>query len=295
MTQEDLVNLEPQHETFVGIDSDGCVFDTMEIKQKQCFHTMIIKHWGLEGIEAYVREGAEFVNLYSKGRGRNRFLCLIDTVDVIRNRPEVVTSRVTLPGFESLRKWCDSGVALGNPTLEQAVAETDDPELRAVLDWSLEVNEEVVRVASDVSPFAWAKKGLDCILGASDAIVVSQTPTETLVREWEKNGILSYVSLIAGQECGTKIEHLALATEGKYRPSRVLMIGDAPGDESAAKANQACFYPINPGNEEASWERFCSEAYDLFLAGTYEGEYEQACINEFHALLPEHPPWGAAL
>jgi hypothetical protein len=32
-----LEDLKPQKEFFIGIDSDGCVFDTMEIKQKECF------------------------------------------------------------------------------------------------------------------------------------------------------------------------------------------------------------------------------------------------------------------
>jgi hypothetical protein len=27
----------PQHPFFIGIDSDGCVFDSMELKQKECF------------------------------------------------------------------------------------------------------------------------------------------------------------------------------------------------------------------------------------------------------------------
>ncbi len=29
--------LEPAGEFFIGIDSDGCAFDTMEIKHKECF------------------------------------------------------------------------------------------------------------------------------------------------------------------------------------------------------------------------------------------------------------------
>jgi len=41
-TKEDLINFKPKFSTFVGIDSDGCVFDTMEIKQKQCFHGLIV-------------------------------------------------------------------------------------------------------------------------------------------------------------------------------------------------------------------------------------------------------------
>ena len=38
------------------------------------------------------------------------------------------------------------------------------------------------------------------------------------------------------------------------------MVGDAPGDLKAAKANKALFYPINPGSEDASWKRFHDEA-----------------------------------
>ena len=32
-----MTDLPPQHEFFVAIDSDGCVFDTMEVKWKECF------------------------------------------------------------------------------------------------------------------------------------------------------------------------------------------------------------------------------------------------------------------
>ena len=98
--------------------------------------------------------------------------------------------------------------------------------------------------------------------------------------------------MIAGQELGTKAEHLALATCGKYPPDRVLMIGDAMGDREAARRNGALFYPINPAGEEKSWKRFHDEAYDKFLACEYAGTYEAAMIEEFEALLPETPPWS---
>ena len=51
---------------FIGIDSDGCVFDTMEVKHKECFIPNIIKHYGLAAISKYVREAAELINLYSQ-------------------------------------------------------------------------------------------------------------------------------------------------------------------------------------------------------------------------------------
>jgi hypothetical protein len=90
---------------------------------------------------------------------------------------------------------------------------------------------------------------------------------------------------------GSKKEHLALAIDGRYSPDHVLMIGDAPGDLKAAKANGALFYPINPGKEEESWQRFYDEAYDRFINGSYASEYESALIAEFDTYLPDRPHW----
>lgn len=293
-TREDLQALVPGHETFVGIDSDGCVFDTMEIKQKQCFHPQIISHWSLEAIEKELREAAEFTNLYSKWRGQNRFLTLVLGFDLLRTRPEVIAAGADIPQLDSIRRLIDSGQPLSNGTLTQTIEQTGDAELQSVLSWSLDVNKEVARIVRNVPPFKWARECLERIATSSDAICVSQTPTEALVREWEENKITHLVSLIAGQELGTKAEHLELATGGRYAAGKVLMIGDAPGDRKAAEAVDARFYPINPGDEATSWKRLHDEAYDLFLAGNYTDDYESGVIHEFEALLPDTPPWEAA-
>ena len=68
-----LRDFQPKHDFFIGIDSDGCVFDSMEIKQKECFAPMFVKHHGLQALSKYARQVWEFVNLYSKTRGVNRF------------------------------------------------------------------------------------------------------------------------------------------------------------------------------------------------------------------------------
>ena len=73
-----LENYSPQQEFLVGIDSDGCVFDTMEVKHKECFAPNVIKYFGLAGVSKYAREACDFVNLYSKSRGINRFPALIE-------------------------------------------------------------------------------------------------------------------------------------------------------------------------------------------------------------------------
>jgi hypothetical protein len=107
-----------------------------------------------------------------------------------------------------------------------------------------------------------------------------------------EHGIRKGVKIIAGQEMGTKTEHLKFAAAGKYAPEKILMIGDAPGDFNAAKANGALFYPIVPGDEEVSWERFYNEAMDRFFEGKYAGEYEAELVRKFDASLPEKPQWA---
>lgn len=292
-SRDDLLNFRPRFTSFVGIDSDGCIFPTMELKQKRCFHSLIISTWKLEPIESALRETAEFVNLHSIFRGQNRFPCLLKTFDLLRTHPDVLRLGFPLPDVDSLRAFCESGLPLGNPVLEKRVQETNDPELRRLLDWSLAVNESVACTVRNIKPFKWVMESLEDIRRNSDAICVSQTPTEALVREWEEHGITGYVTLIAGQELGTKKEHLEMATRGRYAIDRVLMIGDAPGDLNAARGVGAHFFPIDPGHEEASWERFHKDAYPRFLTGRYDHEYETALVDHFRSLLPDTPPWLA--
>ena len=142
-----------------------------------------------------------------------------------------------------------------------------------------------------VPPFPFFRESVEKLSTKADIICVSATPGEALEREWQEHDIAKYAAVIAGQEMGSKKEHLKLAAGTKYEKDHVLMIGDAPGDLAAARANAALFYPINPGHEDASWERFLNEAADRFFAGTYAGGYEASLIAEFDKLLPEKPPW----
>ena len=51
----------------------------------------------------YAREAAEFVNLYSKSRGINRFPALIEALEWLQKRPEVMARGVEDPN--SRRRW----------------------------------------------------------------------------------------------------------------------------------------------------------------------------------------------
>lgn len=277
-------------EFFVGIDSDGCVFDTMEIKHKECFIPCFIKHFRLQAASKYAREVWEFVNLYSKTRGVNRFPALSNALNLLAERPPVQARGVEVMSSDDLDAWLASETTYTNATLEAAIA-ADHPTLQGVLDWSLAVNEAIRDLVFGVPPFPWVRENLDRLHGLADLMVISQTPTEALQREWEENALSGYVQVIAGQELGSKTQHLKQGAGGKYAPRHVLMIGDAPGDFKAAKLNSALFYPIVPGREEESWARLFDEAIDRFVADQYAGDYEGALIEEFNRCLPERAPW----
>jgi phosphoglycolate phosphatase-like HAD superfamily hydrolase len=287
-----LDHFERRHDFLVGIDSDGCAFDTMEVKHKECFIPNTIRFFDLQPVSKYAREAAEFVNLYSKWRGINRFPALTMTLELLRDRAEVARRGVRIAPLGGVIDWIGRESKLGMPALKSEVARTNDPDLALAYAWSQAVNDAVDGMVRGVPPFPYVRESLDKLVGAADVIVCSATPGQALKKEWEEHGIAPYAAAICGQEVGSKKEILAQVCKAGYRPENVLMIGDAPGDFSAAKAVGAHFFPTNPGNEDSSWERFFREACERFLAGRYGGEYESVLVAQFEAYLPDKPPWG---
>lgn len=284
-------NFQKKNDFLLGIDSDGCAFDSMEIKHKECFIPNFINYFGLQPISKYAREAAEFTNLYSKWRGANRFISYTLALDLLEERSEVKSRNVDIPKLQGIRDWIERETKLGNPTLAAEVEKTHDPDLELGLKWSLAVNEMIADMVHDVPPYPNVRESLIKLDPVADMIVCSATPNEALNKEWEEHDIAQYVDAICGQEAGSKKETLGQAKDCGYESNKVLMIGDAPGDMKAAQAVGALFYPINPGAEEASWERFINEACDKFLNDEYAGEYQQKVIDEFDSYLPEQPPW----
>ena len=101
----ELQGLEQESDFLIALDSDGCVFDSMEIKQKECFCPSFIRHYELQQVSKYARQTWEFVNLYSKTRGCNRFLAVITALDLLRDRPEVQARNAAIPELPRLRQW----------------------------------------------------------------------------------------------------------------------------------------------------------------------------------------------
>lgn len=288
--------LQPTKEFFVGIDSDGCAFDSMGIKHRECFCPMLIGYFGLQPVAQAARECKDFADLFSKTRGANRHKTSVRIIrDLLPEHPMVKERGFKVPVYPYYCRWVDDpNSLLSNDGLQQEIDRVDGEarkELEIVLKWSLRVNEMVTEIVRDLPPFPHVRESLEKIRDRADVIVCSATPNEALMREWEEHDIAKYVSVIAGQEMGTKAQHLNYATNGRYKENHVLMIGDAPGDLKAAKANNALFYPVNPGNEAESWKRFGDEAFDRFISGDYAGDYEAKVIAEFDSYLPELPPW----
>jgi phosphoglycolate phosphatase-like HAD superfamily hydrolase len=285
--QKILKELKPLHDYFIGIDSDGCVFDSMEVKQKEFFIPNALKHFNLYAISDILTRNWEFVNLYSINRGGNRFTSLIKVFELLAVNSDVIKSGVKLPDLSPLKEWIKTETKLGNATLRKYFESHYDSDLEKVLIWSESINDEIGRLLKKIPPFPHALQSIKQCYSMADLVIVSQTPYEALEREWRENDLIKFVRTIAGQEQGTKAEHLALSAIGKYHDDRILMIGDAKGDLDAAKKNGILFYPVIPGSEDYSWERFLNEGLDRFMKGNYSDGYEKTLITEFLKALPE--------
>lgn len=292
MHSDALYHFQTTRDFFVGIDSDGCAFDTMEVKHKECFIPSFVDHFGLAAISRLARETAEFVNLYSVDRGINRFPGYLKVLSLLTERPEVTAKGFKVPEIQGLREWVSRETKLANPALKAEVDRTADSDLILALAWSEDVNRIINRTVRDVPPFPLVRESLTSLQGKADVMVVSATPSEALSREWTANGLAEMVALIAGQEMGTKKDVLANCATGSYPAENILMVGDAPGDLQAARANGVLFYPIDPGFEVESWRRFYEEALPKFFDGNYQGKYMDQQIERFESLLPSKPPWS---
>jgi phosphoglycolate phosphatase-like HAD superfamily hydrolase len=280
--QKILRDLRPAKEFFTGIDSDGCVFDTMEVKQKEFFIPAGIKYFDLFAIAKVVRETWEFVNLNSIYRGGNRFTALIKVFELLSERKEVRDSSIELPDVSSLKEWIRIETKLGNASLRKYFETNYNPDLEKVVRWTEAINRDITDWLHAIPPFPHARETIEKISRFSDIMVVSQTPLEALEREWEEHDLKKYVRIIAG---------LGLSAKHKYSDNKILMIGDAKGDLDAAKNNGLLFYPIVPGKEDESWEKLLNEGLERFTSGRFAGEFEEKLLIEFNRSLPDTPPW----
>ncbi len=276
----------PKHKKAVCIDSDGCVFDTMEIKHKECFCPSMIKFFGMQPISKYARDAWEFANLYSKDRGRSRFIDLVKTIELLKDRDEVKAYNYEFPDISILKEWTMNSSELNNERL----TEYNDEIMKTTLAWSLDCNERIADMVKGIPPFPGARESIEALAEYADIVIVSATSKEALEREWGEHDLLPYIRLMCAQEDGSKSECLKMLKE-HYGSENILMIGDAPGDKEAAHRNEILFYPIRPGEEISSWKEFRSEMLIKYLQGEYDKDVEKIQIERFEKCLPEEPWW----
>lgn len=286
-----LADFVPTKDFFVGIDSDGCAMDAMDIKHYECFTPSYIKYWDLQPISTLARETAIFVNLKSVTRGLNRWLALRQLLDLLRDRVEVAERGVTIPEYPELTQFIESEYPLSDKGIAAFAAENPSETIDRAIRWGNGVNAMIADMVHGCGPFPGVREAMEAMFPFVDEMTVSATPLHALEKEWNEHGLAQYVHVIAGQEMGSKAQHVQYAANGKYPDGHIMLIGDAPGDRDAARTAGCLYYPINPGKETESWKRFKDEALGKFLDGTFAGEYQQALIAEFESYLPDEVPW----
>jgi phosphoglycolate phosphatase-like HAD superfamily hydrolase len=198
-----------------------------------------------------------------------------------------------LPAFSSLQDFVRSGRPLSTDSLVEYNRTKADAFLAQVTEWSKRSDEQYARItrAEGNPPYPQVRPVLERAARVADIMIVSSSTHKALMQDWADTQLLALLSLVAGQEIGSKATQLEFAVKGNYEPHRTLMIGDAPGDLEAARSNHVMFYPIIPGQETQSWERFLDEGFDRFVRERYAGDYERRLLSEFENMLlsPERP------
>ena len=294
MNLNELKEHKPKNKYFVGIDSDGTVFNSMELKHKDCFIGSLIRIFDLAPITHEIHIVWNYVNIFSINRGTNRFKALLLTFDYLRKMELVKTLNVKIPNLKILKQWIDKTERLSNDSLlkfSMEVTSDEKFELETVIQWSEDVNRMVQITAINLPPMKGALEAIGLLKNNVDLVVISNTPLETLNREWSENNIDRNILYIGGQETGTKTQMLKAVAENKYDQDKILIIGDAPGDLQAAQDINALFFPICPMQEEKSWREFNRVGYEHFINNSYIGEYQNNRIQKFQSILNITPPW----
>ena len=294
MTIELFRQHKPEKDYFVGIDSDGTVFNSMELKHKDCFIGSLIRIFDLAPITHEIHIVWNYVNIYSINRGTNRFKALLLTFNYLREIDYIKTLDIRIPNLKILKKFVNKSVPLSNDSLMEFLLEVSNNEkfeLEMVLEWSKEVNRMVKATAINLPPIQGAIEAINIIKNQVDLFVISNTPLEALHRDWSGININDHILCIGGQESGTKTQMLKAVAEKKYESNKILVIGDAPGDLKAAKNINALFFPIIPLKEEMSWSEFNKIGYNHFINNSYQGEYQNNQIHKFQSTLNLPPPW----
>lgn len=255
----------------ICIDSDGCVMDTMNVKHINCFGPRLIEEWCLFAYADEILKLWNQLNLFSSTRGINRFQGLSLLFSTIADQG------IEIEGREVLAAWCETTPSLSNQALEKAIEHTHNECLNKALSWSIMVNQSIEVLPETDCVFEHAKEAMEILYEKADIAIVSSANKEAVKEEWTRLGCMEYVTILCGQDMGTK-SYCIHELKQFYDASQVLMIGDALSDLKAAQENNVSFYPILAGKEAESWKRLKEDVALRFLSG-------QCTREELHTFI----------
>ena len=123
------------------------------------------------------------------------------------------------------------------------------------------MNASIADMVHGAGPFPGAREAIVAMQDEIDTIVVSATPLHALEYEWHAHGLAQYMKVIAGQEMGSKAEHVEYAAKGKYDQDKIMLIGDAPAtgtppprpNASTTRSCRATRNTRGPGSPTKRW------------------------------------------
>lgn len=265
----------PAKPFLVCVDSDGCAMDTMNIKHFRCFGPCMVAEWKLEAWQEPILKRWNEINLFTMTRGINRFKGLALALT------EINTEYCPIEDVEVLADWAEHAPELSNGALEKEAERTGKEVLWKALHWSQAVNASITKLPqSEKKPFAGVADGLKALHEVADVAVVSSANRDAVVEEWQLYGLLESVDVLLCQDSGSKAHCIAELKKKGYAADHILMVGDAPGDCTAARKNGVYFYPILVNREEESWNELRQTAIHKLTEGQYAA-YETRKKAEF--------------
>ncbi len=216
-----------RHEVAIALDFDGVCKLFTQFKHQIMFtglflHAPAFQRAPFDALRsAYVH-----INFRSpETAGKERFLCVHALSEYLVEQGH----DCALPGYsKACRAILAEGKKINAQTLEPYAG---SPEVRALLDWSNEVNASVSSLTEIGLTPGLKEYILDPFKGKADFYVVSTATAETLEESMLRDGV-DFILRYIGQETAGKAEAL-LAMRGAGYESAVLF-GDSVGDQDAA-------------------------------------------------------------
>mgnify|MGYP001204829613 CR=1 FL=1 len=286
---ENFSKFNPRFDFFIGIDSDGTIFDSMIKKHERYFVDPLINEFKLFSISKKVHKIWKHVNIFSKNRGINRFLALVLVFDFIRTLKDKNQKNFTLPNVEPLRNWIKNNSNLSEESLINYFELKNKSKINHIgqkaVKWSMEVNRLILSSKTEFKIFPEAEKALQLLNSFADIAIISNTPLFSLKKDWEGTKIYDTVGIIGGQETGSKATMLKKATQHKYDSKNILYIGDSMSDFKAALEVESFFFPIIPGKENHSWKEFLEEGLVKFISLNFTKSYQINLMKKYNKFL----------